>query len=360
MKRIKFFTVFIFTFLFLLTAMTQAQITLKIGDNAPEIKYAKWFKGPQVEKLEKGKIYVMEFWATWCGPCKISIPHLTELAHKYKDKVTIIGMDASERPRNGETAESLVENFVKEMGDKMDYCVALDTPDKFMSTNWMNAAGQGYIPTAFIVNKDGILAWIGSPTEMEKPLEQIIDGSFDVKAFADVFGPKQEKAGKEMGERKRISALTKPVMEAYTAKNYAKVVSECEALYAKDSLQTQLDIYYFSAMIQTDPERAFSIAKEEKGKNSKRLAAIAQSFAQKGLDKKFCNLAIEILAPKVEKNPKDYSSLNSLAMAYESAGDNQNAISTLNKMLDFLKDASGAETVVKAINEKIEKLKAAK
>src|SRR5437868_8519116 len=66
-------------------------ITLKAGDKAPAIKADKWVKGDAVTGFEKGKVYVVEFWATWCGPCKESIPHLTALQKEHKD-VTIIGV----------------------------------------------------------------------------------------------------------------------------------------------------------------------------------------------------------------------------------------------------------------------------
>ena len=68
---------------------------LSIGDAAPALEATKWLQGKEVKKFEKDKVYVVEFWATWCPPCRTSIPHLTELQKKNKD-VTFIGVSAFE------------------------------------------------------------------------------------------------------------------------------------------------------------------------------------------------------------------------------------------------------------------------
>ena len=51
-----------------------------------------------------------------------------------------------------------------------------------MAKNWMRAAGQDGIPTAFIVNKEDKIAWIGHPSEMDEPLDKIVTGSWDLQA----------------------------------------------------------------------------------------------------------------------------------------------------------------------------------
>src|SRR5689334_7009652 len=130
-------------------ASAQAKPTLGIGDTAPALTVAKWFKGAPVKKFEKGKVYVVEFWATWCGPCKVSIPHLTEMAEKYKGKATFTGVSVYEEHGKKPTSTAYmdkVSNFVKDMGDKMNYNVAVDGMDMTMAHNWMEAAGQGGIP----------------------------------------------------------------------------------------------------------------------------------------------------------------------------------------------------------------------
>ena len=168
--------------LFILAALASLGLSvtaasLSIGDAAPTLKASKWVKGGAVAKLEADKTYVVEFWATWCGPCRVSIPHLTEMAHKYT-QVTFIGMDVWERGGDIDTA---VSKFVEKMGDKMDYHVAMDTEDTFMANSWMKAADQNSIPTAFLVQQ-GKIVWIGHPMGgLERALEEVVAGKYDIE-----------------------------------------------------------------------------------------------------------------------------------------------------------------------------------
>ena len=159
--------------------------SLKIGDAAPPLKVSQWVKGSKINGFQKGKMYVVEFWATWCGPCKESIPHLTEL-QKKNPAVQFIGVSILENNPAG------VVPFVKNMGAKMDYAVAMDSipsgksaGDGAMATNWMAAAGQNGIPTAFVVDKNSRIAWVGHPMGgLDSVVHQVQAGTFDANAEA--------------------------------------------------------------------------------------------------------------------------------------------------------------------------------
>ena len=156
---------------------------LAVGDVAPEFVVEKYIKVPENAqkpestgsmKFQQGQVYVVEFWATWCGPCKAQFPHLSAMQKKYKDRVTFIGTNIWEDKSYDAGTLSKVEKFVKDQGDKMAYTIAFDSTGK-MSTNWLEAAKQDGIPCAFVVGADGKIAWIGDPREdLEKHVEKAL------------------------------------------------------------------------------------------------------------------------------------------------------------------------------------------
>ncbi len=185
---------------------------LTVGSPAPALDIEHWVqdgggKFKPVSKFETGKVYVVEFWATWCGPCVASMPHLAELQHKLADKgVRIISISDEEL----ETVEKFLEREVRKGPDDKEgetktyreltsaYSLTTD-PDQSSYQDYMEAAAQNGIPTAFIVGKDAKVEWIGHPMEMDEPLSAVVAGTWDREAFAKQLREQQE-AEKAMEE----------------------------------------------------------------------------------------------------------------------------------------------------------------
>jgi thiol-disulfide isomerase/thioredoxin len=115
-----------------------------------DAKPANWdFKLKDIEGKEvalssfKGKVVLLNFWATWCGPCKAEIPGFVELQDKYKDKLTIIGYSVDD------TAE-LAKKYAAEY--KMNYPILLGEGREDVQDAYGPIWG---IPASFIISKDG-------------------------------------------------------------------------------------------------------------------------------------------------------------------------------------------------------------
>jgi thiol-disulfide isomerase/thioredoxin len=158
--------------------------TLKVGDKAPAIKATKWLQGAEVKEFAAGKTYVMEFWATWCGPCIVMMPHMGELQTEYKAKgVTFIGFTAKDQNNPLEKVQALVEK----RGPSLGYTFAF-ADDRETYDAWMKAAGRNGIPCCFVVDKDGKVAYIGHPMYLDVVLPKVVAGKW---SEADLDGIKE-------------------------------------------------------------------------------------------------------------------------------------------------------------------------
>lgn len=160
-----------------------------VGAKAPAIDIEHWIHDrggafAPVREFAPGKVYVVEFWATWCGPCVASMPHLAKLQDDLFDKgVTIISISDEDPAKIDAFLDREAEPGKTFRDVTKGYCLTTD-PDRSVNRDYMEAAGENGIPTAFIVGKTGVVEWIGHPMAMDKPLERIVAGTWDRTAYA--------------------------------------------------------------------------------------------------------------------------------------------------------------------------------
>jgi thiol-disulfide isomerase/thioredoxin len=185
-----------------LMAEDEAELpALTIGSKAPALDIENWVsdgkgKFKPVKEFQKDQVYVVEFWATWCGPCIGSMPHLAETQQKYADKhVQLVSISDEDMDTVNEFLKKEVQDSDKKQtyGELTSaYCLTTD-PDRSVYVAYMDAAGQNGIPTAFIVGKSGLIEWIGHPMSMDEPLEQVVDNKWDREVFLAKFKAEQER-----------------------------------------------------------------------------------------------------------------------------------------------------------------------
>ncbi len=270
---------------------------LEIGDPAPVLAIDTWTKGEAVTLKDLGKkdkVTVVEFWATWCPPCRTSIPHLTELQKKYKDKAVFIGVSA-------EDADT-VKPFVDKMGEKMQYHVAVDK-DRKTTTAYMEPFGVSGIPHAFLVDKKGRLVYHNHPMEpaFEEALAAAVKGEFDLDAA-------QKRLNKEQAINEAINAYGALIMEE--GGDEAKAHEFAGELYGL--LEDNAEVL---------ASMAYALAEGED------IVIRDLDFAQKAAER-----AVELT------KRKDANALDSYATVLHARGQHEKAVEAANEALEITED----------------------
>jgi len=286
-----------------------AQSKLEVGSNAPGLDVKKWFNGDSTT-IQEGKTYVIEFWATWCGPCKKSIPHLNELHKKFASKgLVIIGVS--------DESSDTISGFLSQQGDRMSYLVAADR-EKGTSRAWMQAAGKNGIPCAFVVDRNSKVVYIGHPleAEFERVVTLTLSGRYD---------PKKEAAAKPVIEAGERAAKVKNWKQAYS--HLDKVIETDPGMF------TEVARRRFEIMLNEEKDTAGAYAytkalTELYSSDSEALQVFAKDIT---LNPKYEERNMEVAAAIAEKalqvaGPSDPEALATAALVQFHSGNVNEAI----------------------------------
>lgn len=299
---------------------------LQIGSQAPALTATKWIKGEPVASLEKGKVYLVEFWATWCAPCIGSMPHLTALQAKHADRgLVVIGVTVPDT--RGNTLEN-VEALVKQKGDVLGYRVAWDE-SQAMWANYMQAASKGSIPCSFLVDRTGRIAYIDHPDRIDATLELVLDNKHDLDKLA-------ANSAKQAALDSQAARFTAQLNQGRAQSDWSKAIAAADGLIALESERHRtsgaIAKFQVLAMNLKERDKAVEFAKsffEGPGRNFWNVRSMIGGMIVEptlGFDKVHADYALSLVQEAVKA----------------SNGENASVLYTLGRVLSLRGDAKAA------------------
>lgn len=203
--------------------LTSSAFAQKAGDSVTPVALGKlqWMQGTAPAAWEPGKVYVLECWATWCGPCIAVIPHVDALYDKFEAKgLRVIGVNVWEDGAEKVTA------FLKKKGDGMSYPVAYTGKGGVFETEWLTPAGVKGIPHAFVV-KDGKVLFTTHPSRLSESIVEdlLAGGEAETKAVASI-----NEASQQQQKMTGLMRAFQTAAQKNDAEGMAKAIADLEPL----------------------------------------------------------------------------------------------------------------------------------
>lgn len=308
---------------------------LAVGAQAPALSIESWVKGTPVPALEKGKVYLIQFWAPWSKTSVEQFALVSDLAKKHAEKGLVVIAIAS-ADLSGTTLDK-VEAAVAEKGDAIQFSVAWDkgtaTKDAFLK-----AAGRTALPCCVLVDANGKIAFLESATRVGPFLQPVLDGTHDLTAIA-AWQAKAE----------RVPQTRKSLETAAQARKWPEIVALSAELIDVDPIEhgthAQLRIYA-EAVGLAAPDKALAWAKaftDGPGWNSPEgMNAVAWTIVDplNPFPKKDLELARKAADRAVDLTKgEDGAILDTQARVFFLMGDVQKAIAIQKKAIEKLKPA---------------------
>ena len=241
-----------------------------IGSQAPEVRAREWLnaRGPTTVAELRGKVVVVEFWATWCSPCRQSIPYINALAEKWVDKgLTVLSLTREDRPT--------VERFFRRQKLKVNYTIGCESDS-------LAAYGVRGIPRAFVIDPKGAVVWAGHPLS---GLGEAVE-----KALAPVVSPTTGPTTAPATDPN--DAELSAAAEALSQAEYAKVLAILEDVLksSEDEARSQRASHLMAQAVEVGHgkvDEANALVKEKKYvEAAELLRGLAEQFADTEVGRK--------------------------------------------------------------------------
>ncbi|MGY4430676.1 thiol-disulfide isomerase/thioredoxin [Bradyrhizobium sp. F1.13.1] len=193
--------------------------------SAPSLIIENWLRGEPLTNFELGKLYIVEFWASWCDPCVKAMPHLIELQAKYKDEgLEVVGVAAYEKAPTAHEARTKLDAWLTETFSNLNFRIGFDSTGE-MNKLWMDASSSIGVPRSFIVDRDGHIAFIGDPPDIAHVLPKIINGTWRSSDEAKAADAKRIAEDQRFA---RFYSIQRTIRSAMKAKDWPAALSAAE------------------------------------------------------------------------------------------------------------------------------------
>lgn len=324
---------------------------LRPGIPAPTLEGARWLHGEPLTRLPTGQVHVVEFRAPPTVTGEAVVPVLTATAGRFAGRASFISVSVPPPNSDPERIEAELAAFIRFQGPRLNYAMALDATNRSLYRAWLETTGATNLPQAFVVGRDGNVAWIGRPGRgLDESLAATLDSPLQhPRALSAEAALRQEVAtlrrdGKPAEALAALEAGVKdnPGMARTLLPMRLSLMFQLDPGSARQEIRTLAEGLY-----RNDPQTLNTLANMWLVQRGEGDPGYALTLAQRACE---------------QTTFADSSMVTTLARAQTAAGQPAKAVETLTAQLKRIEDGGGKQSPQwnRVFNELAEARKAAR